>query len=821
MSRRLLVSGVASLLVLIVAGLAGFYGIAKRAAPSYSGQVVLAGLAAPARVRYGPHAIPTIEAESLEDALFAQGYVVASERLWQMDLMRRLASGRLAELFGAPVLPADRFFRTFGLHREAERSLDALAESERALLAAYADGVNAYQAEARSRRRLPVEYLIAGVEPAPWTPVDSLSIGAYMAWSQSYNLRSELTFLQLAARIGPARARELFPVDAGIPAPEVAPEITRELSQGLQRGGHGDGVEQGLTLDPVIAIAARLGLPRPTAASNAWAVTGPRTQAGVAMLANDPHLAAAMPGIWYELELIAPGLHVVGATLPGVPLVMIGHNRDLAWGFTSTIADTQDLFIERVTPDGDHVERGTGAPEPIARRIERIAVKGAAPLDLEVRSTRHGVIINDILGPLTNSAMDLPRPPTSHLLALRRADDRPDRSFAGLLALNRATTLDEARAAILDFKQVVLNLMLAHRDGGIALQVSGVLPRRGKGSGAFPSPGWVDDYAWQGLTPQDENPGVMDPPGAALVTANNRVVPSDYPVTVSTAWMSPARAERIIERLEQAGSLTPEGMAAIQRDRSSIQARLTLDALRAIEMQLRAVDQDAWTIATESLLDWDGEMAANSRAAAFYALFEPALTKALYGDELGDDVDALTKLSIFAYSPLEETLRSGDSSFWDDIRTPWTETPAEIWARALKATEAELESRVANPSEARLDRIRSLTFPHAFGALPLIGRLFEVGPIGVGGHIDTVDVMKPLPTEPGKVIFIPSMRVVFTPSDWSETRGIQPLGQSGHLFSPYRTDQLAAWLGGETRPWPWNGPDEQSTIGTLRLLPGL
>lgn len=820
MPRRVLLLIFAILVAGILAGAGGLVWIAKRAEPSYAGSLAIPGFEAPVRVRYGPHAVPTIEADSLHDLLFAQGYVVARERMWQMDLLRRLAGGRLAEVFGPRVLPADRFFRTVGLGREAERSLADLSEGERGLLASYAAGVNAYRTAATAERRLPPEYTVVGANPAPWTPQDSLLIGGYMAWSQSSNLRSELTFLRLAARIGPERARELFPTDVGIPAPEVSPELVRELAQEQGRSAPRSD-RQGPTIEPVLEIVAGLGLPLPTAASNGWAVNGLRTADGEAMLANDPHLAGSMPGIWFMSELIAPELHVAGASLPGVPLVMIGHNRDLAWGFTSTIADTQDLFVERLMPDGTRVERANGRSEPIETRTERILVKGADPVDLVIRSTANGVIVNDILGPITKTPMDLPSLDTPRLLALRETNDLPDRAFAGLLRLNRAETLEQACEAILEFRHVVLNLMLAHRDGGIALQVSGVLPQRGKGSGAFPSPAWAEGYAWQGLVPQTRNPRRVDPPGAALITANNRIVPVDYPVTISNAWMAPFRAARIAERLDAAGPLTPETMANIQTDRISTQARLAQAALRGIAIDLQAVDQAAWNIAAEELLAWDGDMAGSSRSAAFYALLEPALFRALYEDELGDDLEAITAMAMFAYSPLQEMLRSGRSGFWDDVTTPWTEGPAEIWARALQAAKADLDARIRNPEDARLDRIRALTFPHAFGTLPLLGRLFNVGPIGVGGHADTVNLMKAMPLAPEAPVLIPSMRVVYTPADWARTRGVLPLGQSGHLFSPHRTDQLDAWLTAGTFPWPWNGPSEQETIGVLMLEPGL
>ncbi|WP_020502760.1 penicillin acylase family protein [Lamprocystis purpurea] len=818
MLRRILTVLLAILLTLGL-GVAGFLlWITKRAEPAYAGEVRVAGLTAPVRVRWGPHAVPTIQADSLPDLLFGQGFVVASERMWQMDLMRRLADGRLAEVFGSGALDADRLFRTLGLNAAARRAYAELDAPERAMLAAYAAGVNAYRAQALER--LPVEYLITGFEPAPWRPEDSLLVGAYMAWTQSFNLKEELTFLRMAARLGAARARELFPTDEGVPAPPVPPEL-------LERPGDlGSATAATATaLAGLLDLPARFGLPTASAASNAWVVTGPRTADGAALLANDPHLPPSVPGTWYEMELYGPDLHVAGLALPGVPLVLIGHNADLAWGLTSAIADTQDLFLERPTADGTEVERAGRAPEAITTRVQRIGVKDAPPVDLVVRSTRHGVILNDLLAPVPDAA-DGARSPLQpsvagpYLIALSQITDPPDRSFAALVGLNRARTLAEARRAGLGFYAVAQNLMLAHRDGDIAWQVTGLLPQRRKGSGLFPAPGWIADYGWDGTVAPWRNPGQTAPAGAALVTANNRTIPVDHPVNVSHSWMAPYRAQRITRRLDESGPLTPAAMAAIQTDRRSRQALLTQQALRRDESALRAADPEAWVIAERDLLGWDGVMDGASRAAAFYALLEPALWRALYGDELGEaDLAVLMSLANPSYSALQETLNTGESSFWDDVTTPEVETPAHIWARALRTAAAELATALPRTRDQRLDRLRTLTLPHAFHQQPLLGQLFDVGPIGVGGAADTVDLMQSAPADPRSVLIAPSMRVVQVPRNWPQTRGTLPLGQSGHRLSRYRTDQLDDWLHGGSHAWPWHGPTTEGTQGLLVLRP--
>ena len=805
MVRRIVVAAIALLLTSLLVGGALLYWAAKRAQPSYGGELVLAGLQAPVTVRYGPHAVPSVESEGLGDLLFAQGYLLAAERMWQMDMMRRLAKGELAEVLGADLIPADRLFRTLGLAPAARETLAALGPEYQDMLAAYAAGVNAYQAEAH--RRLPLEYLIARFEPAPWQPEDSLAIAEYLAWTQSFNLREELVFLRLAARVGSARATELFPVDEGIPAPALAVELPADTA-GLIGA-----------FASVLALPARYGLPGPGAASNGWAVSGPRTADGGALLANDPHLAPTLPSVWYELELRSPELHVAGVAMPGLPFVLIGHNPDLAWGFTTVMADTQDLFVERVTADGTAVERPDGGREALAVREEEIRVRGREPVRIAVRRTSHGVIINDVLGEATGTAMDLPEPGSRYLLALRTNLDIADRGLAGLHQLNTATTLDQALAAGLQIRRVAFNLMVAHRDGGIGWRVTGALPERGRGLGTFPSPGWEPGFGWSGYVPAEDNPGLANPPGYALITANNRTVPAQHPVHITSSWMAPYRARRIEELLGTRRRLEAADLAQMQLDRLSLQARDYQAALARHAAEIRVIDPEARRIADGYLRGWDGRFEADRRAAALFVLLRVALYEALFGDELGEDLPALLSIAGLSYNVLDAAIHSDQSSFWDDVRTAEIEGPAHVWARALRAAKAELDRTQPELGGQRLDRSLSVTFPHTFHPAPVLGSLFSVGPIPIGGDEHTVNVMKASFLAPGEAIFVPSCRVVFTPGDWGATRGTLALGQSGHRFSRYRTDQLADWIAGRTHPWPWNGPAAESQIGALLLRP--
>jgi acyl-homoserine lactone acylase PvdQ len=818
--RRLLIACLAGLILLPLLGGGALYWLGKRAEPVYDGTLVLAGLDAPVRVRFGPHAVPSIEAASLDDMLFAQGYVVAAERFWQMDLMRRLAGGRLAEVFGEQALVADRYYRTIGLPLAAREAYAALEPDYRWMLDRFSDGVNAYLDQ--SRGRAPLEYLIAGFERQPWQPQDSLVIGEYMAWINSVNLREELAFLRLAGRLGNALALELFPADLGIPAPDRPEDLPDYAAvspppTAVAAADHG--------LGPL----ADAGPPIPLltgGASNVWSINGPRSAGAAALLANDPHLAPGMPGVWYELEMQSPGYQVAGVALPGVPFVLIGHNADLAWGLTTVTADTQDLFIERISDDGNGVVRSDGRVEPIQRRREQIAVKGrASPEELVIESTGNGVLIDQLVGLGGANPEGLARigldGPLSGRLALRRNMDMPERALVALWRLNRADSVDAARAAGADLRHVSQNLVIAHRDGSIGWQVTGLLPRRGRGSGVFPLPGWEPGYGWTGYLPFEQNPGITNPPDHQLVNANNRSVPADAPVAVGHSWLPPYRAMRIEELLDTGQALDAAALGRMQADRESVRARVFIESLRRALPRLRQLDTEAAQIAEVGLLSWRGDFDPASRDAALFGLLLPALYRAVYADELGADLAVLMSLDGNNYGPLDEALRTDRSSFFDDIGTPLSvEGVADVWARALRDADAALRQALPRDAHQRLDRLRSLTFPHAFDGQPVLGGLFNVGPIGMGGDSATINVANASSLRPREVGYIPSMRVVYTPGNWGETRGGLPLGQSGHRFSAYRTDQLDSWLaatGGHV--WPWNGPAQGKAIGELTLLP--
>ncbi|MGD8206766.1 MAG: penicillin acylase family protein, partial [Thiohalocapsa sp.] len=457
----------------------------------------------------------------------------------------------------------------------------------------------------------------------------------------------------------------------------------------------------------------------------------------------------------------------------------------------------------------------------IRSRVERIPVADwTEPADLVIEWTDHGVLIDDLVATRGANPEGLAANRFNERLALRRNLEMPERALVGLWRLNTATTVTEARAAGEELRHVSQNLVIAHRDGSIGWQITGMLPLRGRGSGAFPAPGWEPGYGWQGYLPFRRNPGVTNPPSDKLVNANNRSLPEDSPVVVGNSWLPPYRALRIDELLDTDTPIGPDALVRMQADRESVRARLFLSSLGRALPQLRREVPDAARVAEKVLLPWDGAFGPDSRPAALFGLLLPELYRALYADELGDDLRLLMSVDFTTYGPLDEALRTDRSSFWDDVSTPGeAEGPAHAWARALLEADARLQRLLPDPDGQRLDQLRSLTFPHAFDGVPLLGDLFNVGPIGMAGDNATINVANASPAAPREIGYIPSVRVVYTPADWSETRGTVTLGQSGHRFSPYRTDQLQDWLAVEAHRWPWNGPVPGLLLGELRLVP--
>ncbi|MEK6242888.1 MAG: penicillin acylase family protein [Pseudomonadota bacterium] len=791
--------------LLAAAVLAGFYVYLRQSLPQTRGEIRLAGLTAPAEILRDHYGIPHIFAASQEDASFAMGFVHAQDRLWQMEMSRRIASGRLAEIVGAGALETDRFLRTLGVRRSAEANLGMLDAETRKLLDAYAAGVNAFIA---SDPVLPPEFWLTGARPEPWLPADSIAWVKMMAWDLGGNWRTELLRMRLAKTLPLARIHQLLPPYPGEQPPVIAD--LKELYGALER----DAVQLAQFAPPKSESDPDFPGNNDGLGSNNWVVSGARSASGKPLLANDPHLGLTAPPVWYFAHLSAPGVNVIGATLPGVPGVILGRNDRIAWGFTNTGPDVQDLYIEKLDAAGGYL-----APEgarPFQVIDETIRVKGAESEKLRIRVSRHGPVISDVM----HTALELA--PRGHVIAFAwtaLADD--DRTMQAALKFARAREWDGFLAAARDFQSPQQNIVYADIDGNIGFVAAGRVPHRKPGNdlkGMAPAPGWQAKYDWAGTIPFEQLPRSFNPESGAIVTANHRITPPGYAHFISSEWQPPYRANRIQQLLDATPKHTAQSFARIQADVVSLAMREMLPKLLAA----RPRSEDARK-ALALLAKWDGAMAPERAEPLIAWAWWRELTRAIYADELGDAFRA----NWLARAVFLGNVLSGDAEHarWcDDVRTPVVETCEELLALSLDAALANLGKRYGSDQarwrwgEAHLARHEH----RPFGRQPLLARLFDITVPSPGdaytvnaGRNNLNDEAQPFANRHAA-----SLRAIYDLSNLEKSLYIHSGGQSGNILSPHYDAFTEAWAKNEYIPMR----TERKTLDAephqlLRLVP--
>ena len=754
--------------------LAGFYVYLRQSLPQTRGDIRLAGLSVPAEILRDRYGIPHIFAGTLGDASFALGFVHAQDRLWQMEMSRRIASGRLAEIVGPGALENDRFLRTLGVRRSAEANLRALDAETRQLLEAYAAGVNAFIA---SDPVLPPEFWLTGARPEPWTPVDSIAWVKMMAWDLGGNWRNELLRMRLAKTLPLARIHELLPPYPGEPVPVIAD--LKELYGSMER----DAVR-----------LARFAPDNEGLGSNNWVVSGARSASGKPLLANDPHLGLTAPPVWYFAHLSAPGLNVIGATLPGVPGVILGHNGRIAWGVTDTGPDVQDLYIEKLDAAGGYL-----APEG-ARAFqvidETIKVKGAESEQLRVRVSRHGPVISDVL----RTAQELA--PRGHVIAFAwTALAEDDRTMQASLQFARAREWDGFLAAARDFHSPQQNIVYADVEGNIGFVAAGRVPHRGPGNdlkGMAPAPGWLEKYDWAGTIPFEQLPRSFNPASGVVVTANHRITPPGYPHFISSEWQPPYRADRIQQLLDATPKHDVRSFARIQADVTSLAMRELLPKLLATRPRSEAARK-----ALDLLRKWDGAMAPERPEPLIAWAWWRELARAIYADELGDAF----RQNWLARAVFLANVLSGDpgpARWCDDVRTRAVETCEERLALSLDAALANLGKRYgADAFRWRWGEAHAARHEHRpFGRQPLLAKLFDIR-VPSPGDAYTINVGRSFlndEAEPFANRHAPSLRAIYDLSNLENSLYIHSGGQSGNILSDHYDAFSEAWAKNEYIP---------------------
>jgi penicillin amidase len=828
MQRWLLRASIALVILMLLAA-TGVYALLRRSLPQMSGTITVQGISAPVDIVRDADSVTHVFGATKLDTFYGLGYAHAQDRLWQMEFQRRVGMGRLSEVFGPASLNTDRFLRTLGTGRAAVAAWSSLAEQTKTELTAYIGGVNAFIATHHGSQ-LPLEFTLLRYEPEPWTGPDVLAWVKMMAWDLSKNYSIELLRHDTAALLGSDRAAGLFPPYADDARTIVSARdmpVSKISANGAPTFRSAQGTPEGLrsTVESFWsqAFASSTDLPGFGSAlgSNNWVVDGTMTVSGKPLLANDPHLDAQIPSLWYLAHLSAGDFDVIGATLPGAPAVVLGRNKFIAWGATNVMADVQDLYREHLDQTGKFAEF-RGRAEPLHFVQETIRVKGRSDVRWTVRITRHGPLISDAIN--ANNATSTPQAERTGVvepLAFRwTALDPDDSTVTSILPLNEARNWTEFTGALQDFVVPAQNFVYADVEGHIGYYAPAHLPIRARGDGSNVSEGWTGDAEWTGWIPFNDLPHTYDPPEHFIVTANEKPTPPGQPQPISGEFMEPYRSQRVIDRMHEKTKLAPDDFASIQADTYSRHAQqlvpLLLDRVHPIDAQ----DAQAVRI----LREWNFDARGDSAAAAIFQSWFYELPIAIVSDELGTRLTAdYLGLDRTSYRSrfVMRTLATKDNAWCDNTRTPKKETCDDVVSAALHAAVERLARPLGDDMRSwRWDAVHRSIFAHSvFNTVPVIGRWLR-REVPHGGDWSSVDVGPVSPVRPFEQHPVPGYRQIVDLSPANDSRFLDAVGQSGHGLSPHYDDALPLWAAHRYRTMRMDrGAVENGAIGSLRLLP--
>jgi|AntRauTorckE6833_2_1112554.scaffolds.fasta_scaffold04861_4 penicillin amidase len=804
------------ILILGFSGLA-FYWTFYKPLPDYEANITLNGLSSPVDIHWDEHGVPHIYATDEQDLYYALGYVHAQDRLWQMTLSQIAAEGRFAEFFGddEELINLDKYQRTLGIWKTAEQLVDTLGQDERRVLASYSYGVNAF-INANSNR-LPVEFSLADIDPIEWNSARSLAVSRLMAWELNMSWWSELTYQYLKENLPDSQFAQLqlrFPDDA---------PTSMDESQTT-------GLEASLMpmLQQEIKKRELMEVEGTHVGSNAWVVDGSKTESGFPMLAGDPHLGLDMPGKWYEVHLNLNGKNVSGATIAGIPAVIIGQNDNMAWSFTSMMSDETDFFLEQADPQDrgryvvDSLDSGEAEFEQFSRIREIIKVKDGDDRSFEIRYTKNGPIISDIY-PEEELTKD-------KMISLKWAGYELTNEMRTLYNINWAENFQDFKDALPTFGVPGLNFIYGDVEGNIAMYSVGKIPII-SGDPVTLRAGWDPAQDWQGYIPHEEMPRVINPEDGWIANANNKITTDSYPYYLATFWEPPSRIERIEEFLTDSTAFNYARFEELQNDSySSFAAELTPQILDIIK------NQDAYNfdLPISYLENWNYSYELSSTAASIFDVFFLNFTENTLKDNFGDIAYSNfihhENIPVRTMTSLIET----ESALFDDIQTDSVETKEDMVIRSMQDAILFLsDSLGSEPYEWRWEQLHTITFepplfaraakdPKASSALRMVvNNVLSKGPYEVKSHGMSVNNGQYSWNDPFEMVLGPSIRRISDLSDISRSKSVLSTGQSGNPLSEYYGDQTELWLTGEYR---WLHQDstlfDEAEIRTMRLVPG-
>jgi penicillin amidase len=844
--------GVILVLLLIAGAFGAFYfnrylpkTVAPKSFPQTEGQIQIARLQGPVNIYRDKMGIPNIYASNQHDLFFAQGYVHAQDRFWQMDVWRHIGSGTLSEMFGKGQVETDTFLRTLGWRQVAEQEYTGLNAESKAIIDSYTEGVNAYLKD-HDKTTASLEYaILALLSPdykiQPWTPVNSLTWGKAMAWDLRGNMGEEIERAVLLKTLTPEQVAQLYP-----DYPQDHPIIVNKIGENQLMTAENSQIASNLQLstmdlthlaDRFAILDQVLGPAGDGIGSNSWAVSGARTATGMPLLANDPHLSIQMPSIWYQVGLHCMPksdecpIEVAGFSFAGVPGVVIGHNDRVAWGFTNVGPDVMDLYIEKVNPDNPNQYEVNGKWVDFETRKETIGVVGGDPVEVTVRSTRHGPVISEAYGPLKDqgdpkdkefeafkdrAGIDLP---ANYVIALKWTALQPSTPFEAIWGFDKAQNWEQFRQAAQNFHVPAQNLLYADVDGNIAYQMPGDIPIRANGDGTLPVPGWTDKYEWTGFIPFEELPYTVNPEEGYIATANNQVPPSDYKYLITHDWDYGYRAQRIVAMIQDApGKIDIPYIQSMQGDTFDANGPVFVPLLTG--MKYEAPTQNG-AIAMDLLAKWDFQDRADSAGAAVFNAFWRSLLKNTFNDELPERYQA------DGGSRWNEVMRHLDanSPWWDDITTKdVVETREDIMLKSFEQGVEELEKlQDKDATKWNWGEMHAATFRNGTlgeSGVGLIESLFNRGPYPVGGGEAIVNATGWSVKDGYETNWLPSMRMIVDLGDLNKSVTVHTTGQSGHASDPHYEDMIPMWVNIQYYPMLWDQQTlMQTTEGNLVLQP--
>ena len=790
--------------------------IAPKSFPQINGEIQLDGLNAPINIYRDKMGIPHIYATTSHDLFFAEGYVHAQERFWQMDFYRHIGEGRTAEMFGKSSVDTDKFLTTLGWRKKSAEEYQKFTDQSKAILTAYADGVNAYlkdhNGDAVSLEYSVLKLLSPDYKIEPWTPLNTLAWAKALAWDLRANIDDDIQRAILLKTLTPEQVKEMYP-----PYPSDHPVIVNHIGQGTSATAASQPVAFDIPNETLASLQhnvsllnAVLGPLSDEVGSNSWAISGKLSATGKPLLANDPHLGIAMPSIWYQVDMHCMPksdecpYEFAGFSLAGAPGIVLGHNDRIAWGFTFSYEDVMDLFIEKVNPDNPNQYEVNGKWVDFETSKETINVVGSDPVKLTVRSTRHGPVISDVFGPLA----DQPHPgdkefvpfreragiqlPEHYVIALSWAALQTGDPVEAVWGFSRAQNWDEFRTAASIFHTPGHNLTYADVDGNIGYQTSGDVPIRKKGDGTLPVPGWTGEYDWTGYIPFDELPYTLNPAEGYIVSANEKIPPSNYPHFISADWDYGFRANRILNMIQNApGKIDIPYIQKMQGDDYDASAATYVPLLLQVNPKFAKPNE---ATAFDFLKNWDYQAKADSSAAAVYEVFWRHLLQNTLDDDLPKQYWPNGGDRWF------EVMRNlkADSSFWDDKSTPnVVETRDDILKKSFSDGVTELEKGFGkDPSKWKWGDLHTANFHNASlgeSGVGFIEDLFNRNGFPVSGGSSIVNATAWDATEGYQVTNLPSMRAIYDLSNFSNSLTIHTTGQSGHAYHPHYIDMAQMW----------------------------